>query len=206
MTNPVEQLERSITNGDFYDQFRFTLHEHIKGIQNLRVLDYGSGNISLFLTLKAGQATVAYDPQADMQTYHRAMPDKRKRVIWINEAPHGELFDLVVCYFSMHHMGQPPDMTVRQLLEYQPRLLAIGEYDYTKATQADFDNTFVSESEQKELEEMFDGDQAACFAYHNRLGQEQYRRAFEENGFNIVRQENGHGVASNKFFIVGKRK
>lgn len=189
----------------FHDRIREILKYYTHGIPMLRVLDYGSGairhSLGFFRLLQRDQApVVAYDPSLDDRAVALNEPGE---TTWTNEAPVGKSFDLVVCHYSLHHMAGHPQSIIGNIRVYKPRLIAIMEYDYRQSTVEEFAQTFTTENEVRELTEVFHGDVEACFEYHRQIGRDVYHSGLGSNGFRILHDESGIGVAQHKFILIG---
>ena len=199
------------TAENFYLQLDFihTLQDQTSHIRNLRVLDFGSGpiphTISTFGRLQKDQeVVVAYDPMlTTLSPNSENTYDSEVR--WTNKIPTGEKFHLIVCNFSLHHTGEDLDSVIKGLAVYSPEMIGIIDYDFTRVTREDFEKTFISQQEIKELNTLFGGDWQACFDYHRRLGLNDFKKCLQESGFNVVVSKNGDKVAQNKFFLIGKK-
>lgn len=202
-----EYYKKVEDNFVFNSHLNTALRRSTSGIHGLRVLDYGSGvNLipgSLFSFIQRDQSeTVLYDPNFSPEYRQKRILEKNTVT---NIAPES-IFDLVVCHFSLHHIDQIPTDIIKKIIEKnRPSVFSIVEYDYTKASLQNFIDTFTSEQEQLELHNLFRDDAAACFDYHRRHSQEEFRNALIDNGVMIDQEGNGNGRARYKFFMIGKR-
>lgn len=197
------------TEGNFFLQHRLigALRILTANIDPLRVLDYGSGvtpyfGSTLFRTIREDQETVAYEPYLSDKLNNRTHLDRS--VSWTDAPPLGLKFDLVVCSFSLHHARKSPAEVIQDLTGCDPKLLVVSDYDFTDSTQKEFEQEFISETEQKELQDSFGGNWARCFAFHSRFGVPDYRSALEGNGFKVRPTAFGVGVARRKFVLIGQ--
>lgn len=204
-------------NSRFLDEFRNALAEVVKPLDALRTLDYGSGAspslFGFFAGLHSKERVTAFDPEADVAAVAllneavlpllRNLRKDLELVRWTNQPPEAD-FDLVICNFSIHHMKRSPQEVIESLRTYQPRLVAIAEYDYTKATRKEFERTFIADAEKGELDRLFAGDVAACFDFHSRFGGADFSQALTSQGFRITHRGVGQGYAAYKIFLVGE--
>lgn len=103
-------------------------------------------------------------------------------------------------------MDKQPAEVIRELQEkYQPKIIAIAEYDYAGTTPEEFSQTFVSNPEKKELEDVYGGDTETCFEAHRRLGTGDVSEALREAGFAVGPVTKGEGAVRHKAFLIGKR-
>lgn len=208
MASPENEFERNTGNFTFAFKFRDALKDVTSSVPSLRILDYGAGAhpylFSFFSILhRDQQPVVAYDPSIRADVSYTEYNERAAR--WTGIRPEG-FFHLVVCNFSIHHMERPPREIFEELVSsYNPQFLALAEYDYTKADVNEFANTFVNESEEKELRKLFAGNMQRCFDFHRNLGYEDFRSALEDNGFSLVQTAWGEGIAVHKFLMIGKR-
>lgn len=207
MDDRAEHFIKTAENFHFQLNFVHALQAQTSHIRKLRVLDFGAGPtpapISTFDMLQKDQEiVVAYDP-AVATPLRNSEKVFGAEVQWTNQAPIGE-FHLIVCNFSLHHIGGDLGTTIQGLMAYSPEIIGIADYDYTGSTQEDFEQTFVSEGEQKELRALFGENWQSCFDYHRRLGVDDFKGALQALGFNLVTSRNGAGIAKNKFYLIGK--
>jgi hypothetical protein len=199
------------TEENFHLQVDF-IHElknQTGGIRELRVLDFGSGPVpytsSAFSRLQKDQEiVVAYDPTV-------ANPPSNSEntfgaeIHWTDREPAGEKFHLIVCNFSLHHLSGDLSSIIKGLTVYSPQIIGIADYDYTGKALEDFEKTFVSQQETKELNSLFNGDWQACFDYHRRLGMDDFKKGLRKSGFDPVVSKKGDKIAESKFFLIGRR-
>lgn len=209
MDSRAEHLIKTAENFYFQLDFIHNLQDQTSHIRRLRVLDFGAGSslvpINHFNMLQKDQeVVVAYDPLVAVPA-HNPGGVFGAEVRQTNQPPVGEKFHLVVCNFSLHHIGEDLRSTIGGLAAYSPEVIGIADYDFTGSTREDFERTFISEQESKELETLFKGDWRACFDYHRRWGAGDFKRGLQELGFNLVVSKNGNGLAKNKFYLIGKR-
>lgn len=209
MEGGAEHFKKTAENFYFQLDFIHALQNQTSQVRKLRVLDFGAGPtptpISTFGVLQKDQeAVAAYDPTVTTSTRH---PEKVFGAViqWTNQAPIGEKFHLIVCHFSLHHVKGDLNSIIKELMAYSPEIIAIADYDFTKSTLEDFEKTFISEQELKELNTLFRGDRQACFDYHKRLGIDDFKRGLQESGFTLVASRNGNGIAQNKFYLIGQK-
>lgn len=209
MDNWTEHFTKTAEN--FYLQLDFihTLQDQTSHIRKLRVLDFGAGpiphTINTFGKLQKDQeVVVAYDPMITAPSPNSEVTFGRE-VRWTNQAPTDEKFHLIVCDFSLHHLSGDLSSIIKGLMVYSPELIGIIDYDFTGTTREDFEKTFISQQEIKELNTLFKGDWQACFDYHKRLGLDDFKRGLQESSFNLIVSKNGDKIAQNKFFLIGKK-
>ncbi|MFA6270528.1 MAG: hypothetical protein WC657_04985 [Candidatus Paceibacterota bacterium] len=205
----TEHYTKTAENFSLQMNFIHTLQEQTKHIRNLRVLDFGAGpiphTVSIYGRLQEDQeTTVAYDPELTISS-PSSENTFEPEVKWTNRAPTGETFHLVICNFSLHHAGGDLNSIIKGLASYSPEMIGITDYDFTQATREDFERTFISQQEIKELNTLFRGDLQACFDYHRRLGLNDFKRGLQESGFNLVASKPGDKIAQYKFFLIGKK-
>jgi hypothetical protein len=200
--NP-EQLEALDTNGRFALEFRVKLTETLSDLDTTDVLDYGAGAIPtpvhLFSGIHPHEKIVAYDPASDIE---KVFP--RNPTIWVNTEPEGD-FDIIICNFSLHHMGQSP----RRLLEhikgkYRSKYIAIADYNLPGVSLDEFKATFIADMEQRELQQLYNGDITKCLEEHSRYGEGDYQKALEENGYSIRAVSSQKGYGGHKFFLIAE--
>src|SRR3989344_3327374 len=194
------------SNFAFLADFRATIKDIIVELPSVRVLDYGAGVFpypyGLFSLLHSEEETIAYDPDVDMKHYN-STPEAWKIAKWTDIAPVGQKFDLVICHFSMHHMSGEPTTEIKDLEDYSPQFVAVADYDYSGVSEGDFEKTFVADAELNELEKLFKKDVAACHKLHSKYNRSTFQDALTKNGYQIIRQGTGEGVAKHKFFLIG---
>ncbi len=207
MTGFQENYRR--TEGNFLLQHHLigALRILTAGIDPLRVLDYGSGvtpllGTTLFKYIRRGQETVAYEPFLADKLMNKVYLNRS--ISWTNAPPLDQKFDLIVCSFSLHHAEESPTGVIQDLTSCDPKLIVVSDYDFTDSNQTEFEQEFISETEQEELQDSFGGDWAECFAFHSRFGVLDYRNALEGNGFKVGPTRFGIGVAGRKFVLIGQ--
>ncbi len=181
-----------VDNYGFLFILRDTLTNTVKPLPILHTLDYGAGALphySFFVALHPREKITAFDPH----------------VKWIDSEPK-EDFDLVVCHFSIHHMNRVPEEIIEYLRRYNPKFVAVAEYDYTLAPEAEFTRTFIAKQEKAELKERFNDNISACYEFHSKYSQRDYQAAMQNQGLDIIAEGSGFGVAIHKFFIIGQWK
>jgi hypothetical protein len=205
MTFQSEVVRKNEGNSTFKNNFVLTLQKAVRDVPNLLVLDYGSGKdhfrtTTAFSDLKHGQVTVAYEPTLDRNSEH--VLRNGNKTIWSKEEPKGREFDLVICNFSLHHMEEPLK-TLSGLRDFEPKFIAVSEYDFKEATINEFKNGFQGDFEQRELRVHFEGNWQRCLDFHQRVGEEEVRQGLEQSGYSILKHKRGEGTAQNKFFMIG---
>jgi len=207
MNLSLEQKQAYRDNGSYQTELRQTLIQAVKPFETLRTLDYGAGvspDISLFHGLHPSEEVICFDPEVDLDAGH-LHPIVRDIILksWVTKPPEGQ-FDLVVCHFSIHHMGRNPKDVVDSLRNFNPKLVTIAEYDYTKATREEFERTFIADAEKGELDNLFGGDMAACFDFHSKFRETDFSQALTSQGFRVAHRGVGQGYAAYKLFLVGE--
>lgn len=195
-----EHLKKTAGNSEFQLRISHVLKELTQDMPKLRVLDYGAGaiptSVTLTSTIREEQETVAYDP-----CYEGVQTQKESGIRWTKKLPVKEKFDLAICHFSLHHIDKSPKKVLRELRSYSS-IIVVADYDFTKATLAEFKSVFISEPEQEELRVLFGGDWEECFAFHSYYDRFTYEKALKKNGFDTV-SESGKGIAKHKFLLIG---
>ncbi len=201
-----EQREIIENNFGFLFALRGALKGAVESLPTLRTLDYGAGALpqlyGSFAVLHPREKVTAFDPHVEWSSSGFDTSSHRF-TRWVDSEPK-EGFDLIVCHFSIHHMDKAPERVIAGLGRYNPRFVAIAEYDYTTVSEAEFVRTFVAAAERQELREFFNGDTSVCYQLHSRYSQDDYQTAMLNQGLDIVAKGKGHGVAAYKFFIVGE--
>lgn len=190
-------------------RYRDQLAAKTSGVKDLRILDYGAGEVAqtaylLSSVRRNGVTVVAYDPLLDSS---RAVTRPEGGIELTTQEPDPQEFQVVTLGFMLHHLNRAPAEVIGDLAgRYSPRWVGLVEYDFTRASAEEFKETFASMAEQHEIRKQFGGDLEACWKYHKRLGEEDYRKALAPNGFQVVSNDRGRGFARNKFFLIGERR
>lgn len=202
-------MEAFQDNVGFLYRYRDQLAARTSKVDNLRILDYGAGEVAQTAYLlssirRNGVTVVAYDPHLQVS---RAITRPEGGIELTTQEPDPQEFQVVTLGFMLHHLGQAPTQVIGGLADrYVPRWVGIVEYDYKKADKKEFQETFASMAEQDELRKQFGGDLEACWDYHRRLGEQDFRNALTTTSFRVVANEHGRGFARDKFFLLGERR
>lgn len=205
MSESPETADIWADNFEYNDRVVGALQESTASVHPLRVLDYGTGAIPSDYGLTGRiqpDELIAYDP--NMQ---EGKVVGRKE--WTNKEPSEKNFDLIILAYSLHHMEESPEEVIKALQEkYNPRLIALMEYDYKGNTLDSFRGAFIDQQQKQELKDVFGGDEQACFDRHSRYGLQDFQSALEQNGFAVpdTRKGKGEGGAKNKIFLIGERQ
>lgn len=210
-------LEEQDSNRALEDNFDFQLRLldwvskqiHPEEGKAICILDYGSGadaSRAGFWQLVGTDETkvVAYDPQIKKPGRLRPYAD---RVEITNKEPvDHRRFDMVVFNFSLHHMEDPQGVINRVSERLSPENILVVDYNYPKKIMPDeFQRSFATAAEQREVRRQFAGDWEKCKIYHTRFSREEYHEALESAGYQVIGEIMGRGCATYKFALLARR-
>lgn len=197
--------------------------------QKISLIDYGCGNAQLTRILEMLNnneqklknikiQVTGYEPDKKLidETIESNLINFFDRIQYTSDKPNEEA-DIVLCYFSLHHMENFENILKEEIKQkLNPQYLVIGELDYKRhnITMQEFNKLFLStESGKDELaryKKQYGGEEGlkVCYNAHMKIGLQDCLNALDGVGYDVKDIAMGNmenPTQAMKFLIKAKR-